>query len=199
MIVEIMGTEYKFGFSFVAVLTIMLMTADNNIAAVSIVSSLLHECGHLVFMYAFHDAPKSVEFGGFGIRIERLGVSATSYKHEAIIAIGGVCVNFILALTLFVVFYFFGSQTAFITAFVNIFIASLNLMPVGMLDAGRFLRYILLMRIEEQKTERLISRISDITVICFTAFCIVYTVILGFNISLTAVAVYLIFTNLKRS
>lgn len=199
MIVYLFKTEYKFNFSFFAVITLMLMTAESNIALISLVSSLLHECGHLVFMYAFGNVPQRVEFGAFGIRIERPETSQIGYKKEAIIAIGGVCVNFILAAIGFVFYQCCGSQFAAICIFVNIFIALLNLMPVGMLDSGRFLRYILLMRVDEDKTECWLTRISNITVICFTVICVCYTVAFGLNISLVAVAVYLIITNLKRS
>ncbi|MCM1545115.1 MAG: hypothetical protein NC110_07450, partial [Ruminococcus sp.] len=192
MIVDLLGTEYKFRFSFAAVVTIMLLTANSKIAAISLVSSLFHECGHLVFMFAFGEKPSRVELGAFGIRIERLGASTISYQKEAVIAIGGVCVNFLIALLCLAVYLIFGSETALMTVFINIFIASLNLMPVGMLDAGRFLRYILSMQSDEEKTEKLLNCISNITVICFTAFCVLYTAASGVNISLIAVAVYLI-------
>lgn len=199
MIVELFKTEYKFTFSFFAILTVMLMTANHSIAMISLVSSLLHECGHLIFMYIFGEPPECVTLGAFGIRIERLGTSSIGYKKEAVIAIGGVAVNFLLAMIFLAVFVIFDYEFALMSMFVNVFIAGLNLMPVGMLDAGRFLRYILNMRIDEDETERILIRISDITVFCFTAFCVLYTVLIGLNLSLIAVAVYLIFTNLKRS
>ncbi len=198
MIIEIFKTKYKFSFSFFAVVTVMLLTADSGIALLSLVSSLLHECGHLVFMYLFGENPDSVELGAFGIRIERLAVSDLSYGKEAVIAISGVAVNFLLCAVFLLIYCFNGKSLMLAVVFVNLFIAALNLMPVGMLDAGRFLRYILYMRTDDRKTEIILSRISNITVILFCIFTALYTVLAGINISLIAVSIYLILSNLKR-
>ncbi|MGN1194439.1 MAG: hypothetical protein ACI4SB_03055 [Acutalibacteraceae bacterium] len=192
MTIELLGTVFRLNFSFFAVLTAMLLTCDSRIVTVSIVSSLLHECGHLAFMYAYKEPPDKVIFGGFGIRIERSGVSSLSYARCAAVSIGGVVVNVILATIFFVLYKFFGYTVFSVGLAVNILIGGLNMMPVGILDAGQFLRYILLERFDEDKTEKALEIVSDFTVLIFAFFCVGYTVFVGLNASLICVCLYLL-------
>lgn len=197
MTIELFGTKIRLTFSFFAVITLMFLSAQERIVAVCLLSSLLHECGHLSLMYIFGEKPSEVVFGAFGIRIERFAVSTLSYKKEAVISLGGVIVNFILVSIFFLYFTFSKSDTALIGAFVNLFVASLNLMPVGVLDAGNFLRYILLVKYDEEKTGKVLSFVSDVTVLVFCVFCIFFTLFVSVNVSLIAVCVYLITINLN--
>ena len=198
MTVEIYGTEYRLTFSFFAVVTAMLLTCDARIVAVSTVSSLLHETGHLVFMYLYNEPPERVIFGLFGIRIERRGISSLNNTRLAAVAIGGVLVNGILAAVFFVLYRFFGYTVFAVGAAVNFLIGGLNMMPVGILDAGQFLRYILLERFDEDKTEHMLSIISDFAVLFFAFFCVGYTVLVKLNASLICVSLYLMVNNLNR-
>ncbi len=198
MTIEISGIRIRLTFSFFVVITLMFLSAQEKIVAVCLLSSLLHECGHLIFMYIFSEKPSEVVFGAFGIRIERLGVSSLSYKKEAVISLGGVAVNLLLVLIFFLYYAFSKSDTAYIGAFVNLFIASLNLIPVGVLDAGNFLRYILLVKYDEEKTGRVLSVVSDVSVCIFCVFCIFFTLFVSVNVSLITVCVYLITINLRN-
>lgn len=198
MTFEIFSSRIRFDFSFFAVLTLMLLTAQKEIVIVCVVSSLLHECGHLVLLCVFKEKTESVVFGAFGIRIDRAAVSTLSYKKEAAVASGGVIVNFILAGIFYVVFNVNESQTAFFGVFVNLFIAALNCMPVSVLDSGNFLRYILLVHFDEEKVAAVMHKVSDITTVLFTLFCVWFTLCVSLNISLIAVCVYLIVLNIQE-
>lgn len=195
--VKIGKTGITVGFSFFAVLALMLLFAQRKIVAVCLVSSLLHECGHLLFLYLFKSMPQKVIFGAFGIRIDRTETAALSYQKEAVISIGGVLVNFVLA-ALFLIFYLkIKSEEACCGVFVNIFIAALNLIPVGMLDAGNFLRYILLMSFDEEKTQKILLAVSDASVCVLCLLCVLYTIFVSVNISFITVCIYIISVNLK--
>lgn len=139
-----------------------------------------------------------MDFGAFGIRIERESGNRLSYRREAAVALGGVLVNAFLFAAFSSGYFFLRSKTLFIGAAVNFLIASLNLMPVGILDCGRFLRYILLTRFDEEKTEAVLSLVSDFTVLLFALFCVLFTVFVGLNASLICVCIYLMLINLKR-
>lgn len=197
MTVALFGTVFRLTFSFFAVLTAMFLMCDPRIVTVSVVSSLLHECGHLAFMYAYREPPYQVIFGGFGIRIERRGEPALSYIRRAMVSIGGVLVNVLLAAVFFVLYKIFGYPVFSVGFAVNILIGGLNMMPVGILDSGQFLRYILLERFDEEKTEKMLNVISDFSVLLFAFFCVAYTVLVGLNASLICVCLYLMGVNLK--
>ncbi|MGN1442454.1 MAG: hypothetical protein ACI4XE_01290, partial [Acutalibacteraceae bacterium] len=78
-----------------------------------------------------------------------------------------------------------------------IFIAGLNMIPVGILDAGQFLRYILLERLDEEETENKLNLISDFSVLVFACFCVCYTVFVKLNASLICVCLYLMAVNIR--
>lgn len=197
MTVELFGTEFRLTFSFVAVLTAMLLTCDPRIVVICVTSSVMHEMGHLAFMYLYKDNPERVIFGFFGIRIEKRGVSSLSRKRKAAVAIAGVAANVVLAAVFFVLYRFSGCAVFASGLAANILIGGLNMMPVGILDAGQFLRYILLDRFDEEKTEKLLNIVSDFTVLLFAFFCVGYTVLVRLNASLICVCLYLMAVNLK--
>lgn len=199
MTVRISGTEIRLGFSFFAVITLMLLLCKSQTVLLCIASSLLHECGHISAMCICGEKPREIVFGAFGIRIERDAQSMLSYKKEAIISAGGVAVNLLLAIVFCAWYGINGSYFAFSGIYVNLFIGALNCIPVSVLDSGRFLRYILFMRFEEEKVLRTLLVVSDISVLVFAVFTVFYTVFFGLNISLVSVCVYLIAINLKTT
>ena len=197
MTVEAFDTRFRLTFSFFAVITAMLLTCDRRIVGISVMSSLLHECGHLVLLFAFGERPDSVIFGAFGIRIERKGVSSLCYERQAAVAMGGIVVNCALAVVFAVLYYFFVWEVFAVGFAVNILIGGLNMMPVGILDAGQFLRYILLERFDEDETESKLNIVSDFSVLLFACFCVCYTVFISLNASLICVCLYLMAVNIK--
>ena len=197
MTIESSDTRFRLTFSFFAVITAMLLTCDRRIVIISALSSLLHECGHLALLFVFGEKPECVVFGAFGIRIERQGVSSLSYKRQAAVAMGGISVNLALAVVFAVLYGCFSSEVLAVGFAVNIFIGGLNMIPVGILDAGQFLRYILLERFEEDETESRLNIVSDFSVLLFACFCVFYTVFFGLNASLICVCLYLMAVNIK--
>lgn len=191
MIAEKGNTTYKLNFSFVVLLTLMLILCEEEVVLICFTSSLLHETGHLLFMYIFSEAPSKVEFGAFGIRIERNNYKALSYKKEALVALGGIFVNFVIALFAFFYYYICGSNLAIRISLVNLMIAAVNSVPVNVLDMGRVVECLLLCRFSEEKVGKILGMISFIAVNLSAVFCLVYTFKIGLNVSLIAVTVYL--------
>ncbi len=192
------GVSIRLSFSFAAVITLMLLICREEIVLISLFSSLFHEGGHLFFMLLFSDAPESISFGAFGIRIERACAVQLSYKKEAVIALGGVIGNFILAFLSFLFYYFSNSYVCFEFFCVNVFVASFNLLPVRQLDAGRFAECILMSAADSSVTERVMRLLTAVTVLGLAAFCIIYNIYFGLNVSLIAVTAYLIFISILK-
>lgn len=179
-------------FSFVAVVALMLIFCQEDIVLISLFSSLFHEGGHLFFMLLFSDTPKHVIFGAFGIRIEREYAEHLSYKKEALVALGGIIGNGILAFLSVLFYYISKSPVCFKFFAVNIFVALFNLMPVRQLDAGRFSECIFKSVTDVAASERMLKYLSLITVTVIAAGCILYNIYIGLNVSLIAVTTYLI-------
>ena len=199
MQIEAGRTRLSFTFPFAAVVTLMFIFCDTEIVAVSLLSSLLHEGGHLFFMLLFRDAPLLICFGAFGVRIERAGNISPDLKKEALIALGGIFGNLFLALSATVFYLLFKSEWAIKTVVVNAFIAFFNMLPVRFFDAGRFLECMLALALEEEKSEKILRVISFAVSVAVFLFCVFYNIFIGINVSLIAVCVYIILiTTLKE-
>ncbi|MBO5937580.1 MAG: hypothetical protein J6Q79_08250 [Clostridia bacterium] len=184
-------TKYNIDFTFALTVTLMLILCSEETVIISLFSSMLHELGHLMLMFLFRQKVISVTFGCFGVRIERQLNHSLSYKKEALIALGGIMVNFVIAGISALCYCVYASDFALKLAAVNIFIALFNMIPVDTLDIGRVLRYTLLCYTDEGKCQRTVNIVSLVFVNLLVAGCIVYCLFLGFNISLIAVTVYL--------
>lgn len=199
MIAENGKTVFKLNFSFALLVTLMLLLSDESIVIACFISSLLHEMGHLLFLYIFGEAPSEIAFGVFGIRIERRTSKFLSYKKEAIIALGGILVNIVIAIFSFFYYYICNSELALKTALVNLLIVSVNAIPVSVLDMGRVFECLFSSFFSKEKTERIMNIISLVTVIFSLVFTAIYTITIGVNLSLIAVTVYLfIVTIIKK-
>jgi hypothetical protein len=184
-------TRYKIDFTFALTVTLMLLLCSEETVMISLLSSILHEAGHLILMFIFRQKVISVIFGSFGVRIERQLTESLSYKKEAIIALGGIGVNFTVAIISFIHYYLYGSDFSAKLSVVNVIIALFNMIPIDILDMGRVLRYTLLCYKDEDKCQRIIYIISVIFINLLAAGCIVYSLFFSFNISLITVTVYL--------
>ena len=184
-------TKLKIDFTFALTVSLMLLLCKQDTVIISLLSSCLHEIGHLFFMYIFHQKINSVTFGAFGVRIERQMTSAVSYKKEAVIALGGILVNFIIAGTGAIYYYVAGDSFSLRLTAVNIIIAIFNMIPLDTLDMGRVLRYTLLNKVDENKCDRILTVISVVFVNFILIVCIAFNMLIGFNLSLVIVTAYL--------
>lgn len=192
MLLEAKGTRVEFGFSFVLVVTLMLLFSDQRIVLLSVLSSLLHECGHLFMMKLFGEKIERIIFGAFGVRIEKLSFSSLSYKKEIAVSLGGIIANFILFLISFIIYIIFHLHSALIFAIINVLIAFMNSLPLKSLDMGRVIKLFLMMKFGEERTQKITSLISLIFFLVFSAFTALYCAFINVNFSLIAVAIYLL-------
>ena len=184
-------TRYRIDFTFALTVTLMLIFCDETTVIICLMSSMLHEAGHLLFMRLYRQKITDVTLGAFGVRINRVTTSALSYKKEAVIAFGGIGINLLLAFSGAVFYCVTSYDFAVLLTAVNIFIALFNMIPVDTLDIGRVLRYTLLCIYDENKCDRILSIISVVSVNLLAVGCIAYTAAFSVNVSLIAVTVYL--------
>ncbi len=191
MTVNVGGTDIRLTFSFVFVLTLMMIFCQENIVLMCVAASLLHEGGHLFFMKLSGEKIIAIDFGAFGVRIERASKANLSYKSEGLIALGGIIINLLLAFLSILYYYFMKSREALLFSLINIFIALFNCIPVNMLDMGRALRCFLMLKCDEMKTDKILHTISFVSVNVLAVACLLYSIFIGVNPSLIAVTIYL--------
>ena len=199
MTLIVKDTQYRVDFTFGLTVTLMLLLCSEDTIFLCLVSSMLHETGHLLFMYAFSQKVESVTFGAFGIRIQRYSSCVLSYKKEAVIAFGGILVNFLIAFFSCLYYYLQGSSFALKLMGVNIIIALFNMIPIEVLDMGRVIRCTMLSFMEENLCDRIIKTVSFIFVNALALATVCYSIYIGINISLIAVTLYLyVITLIKK-
>ena len=187
------------GFSFFAVLALMLLLRDSQTALLCFVSALLHECGHLLLLRLFGARVRAVSFCAAGVVIERADAFLLPNSKEALAALGGVAVNGAFCLFSLLFRACLSQKTFFTLLYANLLLGGLNLLPVYPLDLWRALHALMEGRMEEERLERLLRGVSLGAVAVFCAFCVCYFWKIGRNPSLLAVCIYLMTLNLKRS
>ena len=184
-------TRYKIDFTFALTVTLMLILCEEDTVIIALFSSVFHEAGHLFFMHLYSQNVRSVTLGAFGVRIDRQLTIALSYKKEAVIALGGILVNFMIASIGAIYYNLCGGEFSLKLSAVNIIIALFNMIPLDTLDIGKVLRYTLLVHIDEAKCDKILSFVSLVFVNLLAVVCLLYSLFIGFNPSLIATAVYL--------
>lgn len=192
MQLELEKTRIEFGISFVIVVTLMLIFFNEKIVLFSVLSSLIHECGHLFAIRICGERIERVVFGAFGLRIERQAFSNTPYKNEVIIALGGIAINCVLFIASVLTFSLTKTETVLIFGIINLFIALFNSLPLKSLDMGRAVYFLLLIRFPDEKAEQISWTISLIFALCMLVFTVFYCVLIKLNFSLIAVCIYLL-------
>lgn len=199
MQIEIKKTKVSLTFPFAAVVMLMLLICNSEVVFISLFSSLFHESGHLFFMLLSGDKPSHICLGAFGIRIERTQTRILEYKKEALIALGGVFANILLAAIGFFIYTLCASLWAAKLMAVNLFLALFNMLPVRLLDCGRFLECAFNCRFSHEKSEKVLGVVSAVTAVAVFTGCLFYNIFISVNVSMIAVSIYIILiTTLKE-
>ena len=183
-------TVFHIGFPFAAVLSLMLLLDESATAITALICCILHETGHLLCLFAMSAPPDRVELGAFGMRIEK-SAAPLSYKEETAAALAGPAVNFVLALIFFVLCRARNADYLSGAVALNLCAGIFNMIPVEPLDGGRALKNALLIRFDEQRTEKIIDIVSLVTLIPLTLCGIAVLKNSGYNFTLLLVCVYI--------
>lgn len=122
------GIECRVSVLFPALITALLLYRDDTLTVTCLLASLVHEGGHLLAMLLLRVPPKECVLGLFGLRI-RLVDHLRAYGKSIWVALAGPLANGLSAAILLQ----FGCTES---AWVHIFLATFNLLPVMALDGG---------------------------------------------------------------
>lgn len=192
------GIKIKIGFTFFAVITTLLCFNINTAVQVSVVSAVLHEGGHLLWLLISGDKPQKIAFGLFGLSIVRRNDIRLDYKNEIISAFFGPLVNIIIVLICLSVYVFSKSEFLIIVISVNLFLGFFNLLPVFGLDGGRILEFSLLSKFSPDKCEKIMRIVSSVIIIPLMSVGFFVLIKSGYNFSLLMLSLYLSFLLYKR-
>lgn len=185
------GVDFEITFLFVAFITFVITLNVPSNVIITILSSLLHEAGHLCVMLAVGNIPQSVRLEITGINIKRSSSTLISIKNELLISLGGPLANGALLIFCLFVLCFYKSRNLLTVACVNLILMTFNLLPVKRLDGGMALFFLLSQKYSVDACEKILKITS-----CFFIFAIyvwgvyVFTAT-HYNISVLIIAVFL--------
>ena len=166
----------------------MFLNDQGYLSLAFISAILIHELGHLIFIFLFRLEVSIIAFKVYGINIRIKENQYVSYHKDLLILIGGSLANFLFAIILSL--FLHSNLIYFIIT--NILIAIFNLLPVESLDGGKII-YIILLNIFDYQAAYSIS--FGISLIFTVAFCVLnfFMIIYGkFNITLTILCIMLL-------
>ena len=188
---RLFGINISFSFWFFALITVFLTVGRQQLALYFILPVVIHECGHIIAMFFCGIGIEAVSFNAFGIDIQRKLSTTSSYAKDIIVSLGGIAANLVTAVLVYT-FAFASVRTMFFIS-VNIAVALFNAMPVGNLDGGQILEYILAHRSGPERARKISGIFSLLLLIPLFALAILLILRDFANISLLIVCIYLAF------
>ena len=175
-------------------LTLMLMAAFIVIdgtwfALYAVLCALWHEIWHIIVLRYFGGNTCGLTVKQYGVSLKTTQIS---YKQEAIVALAGPAAS-LFAFLLFGVMSYrlaFTETTVFLT-FSNLAVFTVNILPIYPLDGGRALYCLLCMKLDMEKTVKIVKIISFIFLLPLTFFSVIILIRTGYNLSLMLICIYL--------
>lgn len=182
------GTRWRVSLLFPAAVVVLLTLDTSGMAAWCLAASAMHEGGHFLALMLCGGRPASISIGLFGIRMEQDARAPLSYGRQMLVALAGPAVNLIACMLLYWL-----SEGWTAPAGVHAALAILNLLPVEALDGGQALFCLLAPHMEEGKLQKLLLAVSVCTILPLAAAGFYMLLRSGYNFTLLAVSVYLMF------
>lgn len=177
--------KIKINIQIFAITAILILTKQIEIYAWLMLFAFVHELAHIFTGLALKLKPRTLEIQPFGIGIIFESFNNTE-KNKIIIALVGPITNMILAF----IFNFINIKSQELIINSNILLAIFNLIPIYPLDGGRIIKAIITLKSNEEISEEIIHKISNILMISITMLTSIL-ILLYKNIGLFLVIMYM--------
>ncbi|MBQ8382858.1 MAG: site-2 protease family protein [Clostridia bacterium] len=153
----------------------LLFSHDMTLAAVCS-AVLIHELTHLTVLWLAGGSATSLTVTPMGLSIERSGL--LSHWGEILLSLSAPLANLLLA----ALYAYLRLDSC--TVEVNLGFGLLNLLPIYPLDGGKALMALLSIRLERDKTEKIVSCISILVLLIFWLFAVAVALVLNGGLSM---------------
>lgn len=191
MIFNICGIKVEITFLFVAFIAFILSLKAPSNVLITILSSLIHETGHLIMMLVIGNKPEIVRFELTGINIIRKQEIRVSNKNEILISLGGPVANAIMFFLCCICLCIYNNNSILTFACVNLILMTFNLLPVKRLDGGNALYYFLTQKYDISFSSKMIYITSVFFIILIFLWGIYVFAASKYNISIIIIAIFL--------
>ena len=169
---------------------IFVLTHQIEMYAWVMIFAIIHELGHLVAGLLLKLKPKTLSLMPLGIRVtfEDYEYKKLIEMKKIILALAGPLTNFLIAI--FTVVLPIDMHLKETIIYSNILIGTFNLIPLYPLDGGKILKGLIRIKSSAEKSDKLVNRISNLTIIFLTAISSIAILYLK-NIAIIFILVYL--------
>ena len=188
---RIFKIDFEITFLFAALLAFIITLNSPINVLLTIISSLLHETGHLIAMMILDNKPQCVCFEITGMNIKRPPSMKISIKNELLIALAGPFVNGLVLVVSCLVLCFFENEKVFILASVNLILMTFNLLPIKKLDGGMALYHLLSLKYDADICSKILKVTSITFVIVLYLWGVYIFISTNYNISVLIIALFL--------
>lgn len=191
MAFNVFGIRVEITFLFVAFVAFILSLKAPSNVLITVLSSLIHESGHLIMMILIGNKPKKIRFELTGINIIRNQKIGISSKNEVLISLGGPIANAIIFVFCCILLCFYNNDSIMTFACINLILMTFNLLPVKRLDGGSGLYYLLMQIFDISLSSRILKVTSIIFISIIFIWGIYVFVASKYNISIIMIAIFL--------
>lgn len=184
---KIHNTEVKISFTFFGLLLLSIISELSELYLYTLISSVLHELVHFLFIILFKSNITYFSLSIFGAQIKREECYKLSFIKESVISLSAPIFNLFIG---YITFRFFSNTRIFSS--VNIFIGLFNLLPFYSFDGGRGFSYLLRYVFNERYSEIIITLTSVISTIFISALSVYILFEYSGNFTLLIFSVYMI-------
>ena len=168
---KIGNTKIKLGFSFFALILLLMIKGNNGLLIIALIISLAHELVHIIFLIILGCKIDTIKLSVLGGNIIRDRGYSTTPVGEALINFSAPLFNILGGMAVLIT----DSESPW--GYVSIFIGLFNFLPFYNSDGGRGLYHLLTMKFTEIISEAIIIVFSCIIVAVFVVInlCFIYT------------------------
>lgn len=192
MTFRLFGVQIRVSYSSVLLFTIAVISSvREDMIILFLVSSLLHETGHLIPIIALCGKPERLSVSLTEVNIS-CDMSHLNTSQVLLISVCGVLANFSLCLLSYIFYLLFSADIFYDISAVNLCIGLFNILPIRSLDGEELLSIILSRKLSAKSVDAVITILSVIFLIpiAILGFMSLFTSVN--NYSLLFVFIYLI-------
>lgn len=170
-------------------LTFFILGQGFVYSALLLISAAIHEASHLIFLHRYGAKILCVTLYPFGIDINA-DTSRLSYKKELICTLAGCLANAFFAMVSGAFLLLFPSPQLLFFVLCNVFLCTVNLIPLSFFDGGKALRLVLYDNLDIDKAFYVYKSLEIISAVIFLCFSFFIMAGSDFNLSVICVMIY---------
>ncbi len=190
MTFTLLSIKVEITFFFVAFIAFILSLKAPSNVLITVLSSLIHEFGHLIMMLITGNKPQKLRFELTGINIIRNNINIST-RNEILIALGGPLANAVMVFVFCIVLLFNYTENMMIVACTNLIIMTFNLLPIKRLDGGIALYYILSKKFQMNICSKILKITSLVFILMIFIWGFYIFIASNYNVSMIIIAIFL--------